>query len=60
MFGKSKKVRLIFKSGRVEDVRVDSLKVETREGNMVRLTWTNMQPRPLFLNIEDLVAVFEL
>lgn len=61
MFGKSKKkIRLVFKSGRVEDVCVDKLKVETRDGSMVRLTWTNMRPRPLFLNIEDLVAVFEL
>ena len=62
MFRKGRKVRLIFKSGHVEDVRVDKLEVEMRNGKseLIGMTWTNMRPRPLYLDVSELVAVFEL
>jgi hypothetical protein len=62
MFRKGNKIRLIFKSGRVEDVRVDKLEVERRNGRseLIGMTWTNMRPRPLYLDVSELVAVFEL
>jgi hypothetical protein len=62
MFRKGRKVRLIFKSGHVEDVRVDKLEVEMRNGRseLIGMTWTNMRPRPLYLDVSELVAVFEL
>lgn len=62
MFRKSKRVRLIFKSGRVEDVRVDELKVTRRDNGatLTQMEWTNMRPRPLYLSLDELAAVLEL
>lgn len=60
MFRKSKRVRLVFKSGRVEDVRVDELKVKLQGSRIVSMEWTNMRPRPLYLSLDELAAVLEL
>ncbi len=62
MFGKSSRIRLVFKSGLTMDVRVDKLEVQKRDGGseLVGITWTNMRPRPMYLDISELVAVFEL
>jgi len=60
MFGKRKKIRLLFKSGQTIEVTVAKLVVTRKESEMLRMEWTDMRPRPLFLDIDQIVAVFEL
>lgn len=54
------KIRLVFKSGRVEDVWVETLKVKTMGGRISEMTWTDMRPRPLYLSCDDISAVLVL
>jgi len=57
---KKVKIRLVFKSGHVQDVWVETLKVKTNGGRLSEITWTNMRPRPLYISCDDLSAVLVL
>jgi hypothetical protein len=60
MFEKRKKVRLLLKSGQTIDVTVDKLSVKFNQSELRELSWTDMRPRALFLDLGQVVAVFEL
>lgn len=60
MFGKRKKIRLLFKSGQTIDVTVDKLTVKYNASELREMSWTDMRPCPLFLDLHQIAAVFEL
>jgi hypothetical protein len=41
-------------------VTVRELKVTHRESELLRLDWTDMRPQPLYLDLNQVAAVFEL
>ncbi len=58
--GKKKRIRLLFRSGQAVDVTVEKLTVTRNGSRITQLEWTDMEPRPLHLNIDQLDALFEL
>lgn len=55
------KVRVIYKSGVVQDIRCDQFKVTfSAMGGLARITWDNAHPSPLFVGVDHIAAVYEL
>lgn len=54
------KVRIIYKSGVVQDVKCDDFKVSLGNGGLSRVTWDNAKPRPLYIGVDEIAAVYEL
>lgn len=55
------KVRIIYKSGAQIDVSCDSFETEANAlGVLTKIKWENATPRPMFLGINDISAVWQL
>lgn len=54
-------VRIIYKSGAVQDVECENFTVLFSPAKgLTRIEWENARPRPLFLGIDDIAAVYEM
>lgn len=56
----STRVRVIYKSGADQIIKCDSFKVTMLGGAISKLTWENAKPRPLFIGVDDVAAVYDL
>lgn len=56
----STRIRIIYKSGAEQVIRCDNFKVTMRGGQISKLTWENAKPRPLFIGVDDVAAVYDL
>ena len=54
------KVRIIFKSGLSQDFECDGLTVDKRSNEIDELKWDNMNPKPLYLRLADILAILVL
>lgn len=58
---KKAKVRIIFKGGAIQDVECETLKVSRSVHNSIaELSWTGMSPNSLYINLDDISAIFEI
>lgn len=60
MFRKRHRFRLVFKSGRTEEIRARELSVTRKESQILKMEWVDMRPRPLFLDLDEIAAVLQL
>jgi hypothetical protein len=56
----SDKVLIRYKSGQSQTVTCDGMTVKKSGGKIVEMNWNNMQPNPLFINLDDIESVWEL
>lgn len=56
-----KKIQINYKSGTTMTVRADKFTVSKNAfGNIVKITWENMKPDPLALEIENVESIWVL
>lgn len=54
-------VRIIYKSGAQIDINCDSFTTTSNVlGVLTRLEWENARPKPQFLGIDEVAAIWEL
>ena len=59
MFKKRKKVRLVFKTGQIINVTVSKLTATFQGSGLIKLEWVDMRPNPIYIDIDQVAAIFE-
>lgn len=54
------KVKLLFKSGNIELLEVDGMKIKSINDQITGLSWTNAKPKIMFISLADIVAIYEV
>lgn len=55
---RKKQIKIVYKSGHVEYVKVKTIKIHSREGEITEMEWEDMKPRPLSLGINDIESIW--
>ena len=57
---KRSKVRVVYKSGYVQDFTCKNFKLTHSGGDLHSVTWEDAKPRPMHIGIDDIAAIWEL
>jgi len=60
MFDQRVKIRIIYKSGYVQEVTAKSMTVKRYPGGSKDIEWDSMDPKPLLLGVDEIAAIYEL
>ncbi len=52
-------IKIIYKSGATIDIVCDDITVSKRGSTLAKLEWENTHPRPLFVGIDDIAAIWD-
>ncbi len=52
-------VRIIYRNGSEVIVKVNKLTVQSEGGLITLLEWGGMLPRPVFINVDEILAIYQ-
>lgn len=52
------KVRIVYKSGHVQDITANDFTVNKRGGDLTSVSWDDPQPKPMFFGIDSVESIY--
>lgn len=54
------KIRIVYKSGYVQDIKCESFKIRKTGSVLTNVEWSKAVPDPMVLGVDEIAAIFEL